>query len=172
MSPEGVLAILKEAFPDEVTETVAEGLHPHAVVKAENWHEFALFLRDDERLGFDWLRCLSGVDHIEDKLLTAVDVRCPRTAAAKVNPQSYSLPTELKKKVTASLDDWLVNGKTRRLWNRDTTLWTRSDESKWLGWLGIIEDQLAHGEYLRELASEVKADSRKILRFVMGDTKA
>ena len=72
MAPEGVLAILKEAFPAEVTETVAEGLHPHAVVKAENWHEFALFLRDDERLGFDWLRCLSGVDHIEDKLLTAV----------------------------------------------------------------------------------------------------
>ena len=68
-----------------------------------------------------------------------------------------SLPAELKKKVTASLDDWLVNGKTRRLWDGDTALWTQSDESKWLGWLGIIEHQLAHGEHLGELAGDVKA---------------
>ncbi len=74
-----------------------------------------------------------------------------------MNPQSYSLPADLKEKVTASLDDWLVNGKTRRLWDRDATLWTQSDESKWLGWLGIIEHQLAHGEHLRELAGDVKA---------------
>ncbi len=83
----------------------------------------------------------------------------PRAAAAKVNPQSYSLPAELQAKVDASLDDWLVNGKPRRLWDRDTTLWTRSDESKWLGWLRIIEHQLAHGEHLRELAGDVKAES-------------
>ena len=83
----------------------------------------------------------------------------PRAAAAKVNPQSYTLPAALQTKVDASLDDWLVNGKTRRLWDRDTTLWTRSDESKWLGWLGIIEHQLAHGEHLRELAGDVKAES-------------
>ena len=92
-----------------------------------------------------------------DKLLSAVDVRCPLAAAAKVNPQSYSLPAELKEKVDASLDDWLVNGKIRRLWDRDTTLWTRSDESKWLGWLGIVEDQLADIEHLTQLADDVKA---------------
>ena len=92
-----------------------------------------------------------------DKLLSAVDVRCPLVAAAKVNPQSYSLPAELKEKVDASLDDWLVNGKIRRLWDRDTTLWTRSDESKWLGWLGIVEDQLADIEHLTQLADDVKA---------------
>ena len=74
-----------------------------------------------------------------------------------MNPQSYSLPAELQPKVDASLDDWLVNGKIRRLWDRDATLWTRSDESKWLGWLGIIEHQLAHGEHLGELAGDVKA---------------
>ena len=83
----------------------------------------------------------------------------PSAAAAKVHPQSYSLPAQLQAKVTASLDDWLVNGKTRRLWDRDATLWTGSDESKWLGWLGIIEHQLAHGEHLRELAGDVKAAS-------------
>ena len=75
-----------------------------------------------------------------------------------MNPQSYSLPAELQTKVDASLDDWLVNGKTRRLWDRDATLWTGSDESKWLGWLGIIEHQLAHMEHLSQLAGDVKAE--------------
>ena len=93
-----------------------------------------------------------------DKLLNAVDVRCPLVTVAKVNPQSYSLPEKLQDKVKASLDDWLVNGKTRRLWDQDTSLWTRSDESKWLGWLGIIEDQLAQVEHLAKLAGEVKAE--------------
>jgi NADH-quinone oxidoreductase subunit C len=72
MAPEAILRILQETFADEVVELVPEGVHPHAVVKPERWHDIALFLRDDERLGFDWLRSISGVDHIEDKLLTAV----------------------------------------------------------------------------------------------------
>ena len=32
----------------------------------------------------------------------------------------------------------------KRLWARDASLWTNTDESKWLGWLGITEDQLAN----------------------------
>jgi NADH-quinone oxidoreductase subunit C len=72
MAPEAILKILQETYPQDVTEVVTEGVHPHAIVKPERWHEIALFLRDDERLDFDWLRCISGVDHIEDKLLTAV----------------------------------------------------------------------------------------------------
>jgi NADH-quinone oxidoreductase subunit C len=47
-------------------------MHPHAVVEASAWHDVALFLRDDPRLRFDWLRCVTGVDHLEDKLLTAI----------------------------------------------------------------------------------------------------
>jgi len=72
MAPEVILKILQEAFPDEVIELSAEGAHPHAVVKPQRWHDMARFLRDDERLGFDWLRCITGVDHIEDKWLTVV----------------------------------------------------------------------------------------------------
>ena len=34
-----------------------------------------------------------------------------------------------------------ANNKVKRLWARDASLWTNSDESKWLGWLGITEDQ-------------------------------
>ena len=72
MAPEQVFSILAERFGDVVVEVnVADG-HPCAVVQPQRWHELALFLRDDERLGFNWLRCISGVDHIEDKRLTAV----------------------------------------------------------------------------------------------------
>ena len=53
-------------------DVAADVVHPPAVVKPERWHEIALFLRDDERLRFDWLRCITGVDHIEDNLLTCV----------------------------------------------------------------------------------------------------
>ena len=72
MTPEAVFTILKEEFPDDIVELVVDGPHPHAKVNPANWHEIALFLRDDPRMGFDWLRCLSGVDHIEDKLLTVI----------------------------------------------------------------------------------------------------
>ncbi len=72
MVPEAVLEIIEKQFPDEVIELVAEGVHPHAVVRPQRWHEIALFLRDDERLRFDWLRCITGVDHIEDKVFTLV----------------------------------------------------------------------------------------------------
>ena len=72
MTPEAVFTILKQEFADGVTGIVVDGPHPHAKVDPDNWHEIALFLRDDPRMGFDWLRCLSGVDHIEDKLLTVV----------------------------------------------------------------------------------------------------
>src|SRR5580692_4082700 len=50
-----------------------------------------------------------------------------------------------------------MTGKVRRLWAHDAKLWTGSDESNWLGWLGITEDQLAHKQHLEEVAKDVKA---------------
>ena len=45
----------------------------------------------------------------------------------------------------------------RRLWARDAALWTGADEGNWLGWLGITEDELTHGQQLRDIADEVKS---------------
>jgi NADH-quinone oxidoreductase subunit C len=72
MTPEAVFTILRDAFPDDVSEVQVDGTQPYAVVNAARWADIAAFLRDDERLGFNFLRCISGVDHIEDGLLTAV----------------------------------------------------------------------------------------------------
>ncbi len=72
MSPEQIATILQERFGDAVTEVHVESMHPHVVVRADAWSEVAQFLRDDERLKFDWLRCISSVDRPEESQLAAV----------------------------------------------------------------------------------------------------
>jgi transaldolase/glucose-6-phosphate isomerase len=96
-----------------------------------------------------------------DKMLNAVDTRCRLATGVKVNRQTYTLPENLMSQVEACLADWKINGKVRRLWARDATLWTRSDESNWLGWLGITEDQLAQSQHLTAIAEEVKREGFK-----------
>jgi transaldolase/glucose-6-phosphate isomerase len=62
-----------------------------------------------------------------------------------------------------------VTGKVRRLWSRDASLWTCKDESSWLGWLNITEDQIAHAHHLEEVAAEIKsAGFKDILLLGMG----
>ena len=36
--------------------------------------------------------------------------------------------------------DWTEGGKEARLWKKDASLWTGSDEDRWLGWLDLIRD--------------------------------
>ena len=91
-----------------------------------------------------------------DKLLNAVDKRCRVLASGECNPQSYTVSAAVKAKLEATLEDWLVNGKIRRLWARDASLWSGADESQWLGWLHVTEEQLAHRHHLTDLANDVR----------------
>ncbi len=93
-----------------------------------------------------------------DKLLSAIEKKREALLGNKLNRHSYKLPDKLDAAVKASLEDWRVNGKVRRLWSQDKTLWTNDDENRWLGWLGITEDQLAHIEHLKNIAEEVKSE--------------
>jgi transaldolase / glucose-6-phosphate isomerase len=80
-----------------------------------------------------------------------------------------SLPEDLAAPVKANVADWKTGGKMQRLWKRDATLWTGEDEANWLGWLDIIEDQIAHPIQLRGLAKEVwSAGFKDILLLGMG----
>lgn len=68
-----------------------------------------------------------------------------------------SLPEPLATTVKTTIADWQSGGKMKRLWNRDASLWTGDDESQWLGWLDIVEEQQAHHEQLQNVAKEVQA---------------
>jgi transaldolase/glucose-6-phosphate isomerase len=91
-----------------------------------------------------------------DKLLSAVEKKRQALLANEIPRQTYKLPADLAAHVQASLEDWRLNGTVRRLWARDATLWTGSDEASWLGWLGITDDQVAHIEHLRDIAKDVQ----------------
>ncbi|HKW98236.1 MAG TPA: bifunctional transaldolase/phosoglucose isomerase [Bryobacteraceae bacterium] len=91
-----------------------------------------------------------------DKLLNALDTRCKVGFKPKLTGQTYKLPEKIAPRVKAAIEDWQVAGKVRRLWSRDASLWTGTDESSWLGWLAITEDQIAHAHHLESIASEIK----------------
>ncbi len=94
-----------------------------------------------------------------DTLLAAVEKNTKRTGSPKINAQTASLPADLDASVKKNLNDWRASGKVRRLWQHDATLWTNDDESKWLGWLGITDDQIANASKLKALADEVQSGS-------------
>ena len=91
-----------------------------------------------------------------DKLLNAVDKRCVSGMPTEINPQIYRLPADLTARVDDSLQEWQESGRVRRLWGRDASLWTDTDENKWLGWLGLTEDQMTKLGHLEEIADDVK----------------
>jgi transaldolase/glucose-6-phosphate isomerase len=68
-----------------------------------------------------------------------------------------SLPESLAGTVKATTAEWQSGDKMQRLWRRDATLWTGSDEANWLGWLDIVDEQIAQHDQLAKLAKEVQA---------------
>lgn len=73
-----------------------------------------------------------------------------------VNQQTCTLPEDIANAVAASLEDWRKHNKIARLWKKDASLWTRTDESNWLGWLHIVEQQLSHVEAFKRITEDVK----------------
>jgi transaldolase/glucose-6-phosphate isomerase len=73
-----------------------------------------------------------------------------------VNRQTYTLPEKLATDVNASLQDWKTNGKVKRLWQKDASLWTGTDEDKWLGWLDITEQQIEDIDKLKQVSADIK----------------
>ncbi len=69
MTAADILTLLKDRFGDAIIDAKTEGvLDPFIVVKPDKVCEIALVLRDDERLKFDSLMCLSGLDYTGGKL--------------------------------------------------------------------------------------------------------
>jgi len=92
-----------------------------------------------------------------DQLMSAVGKRSEKNVPAPVSNLTYVLPEDLAKAVKATLEDWKTHDKVKRLWARDASLWTNDDESKWLGWLGITEDQISQRGQFAKIAAEIRS---------------
>jgi transaldolase / glucose-6-phosphate isomerase len=66
------------------------------------------------------------------------------------------LPEPLARAVQATLDDWKSKNKVQRLGARDRSLWTGADEGKWLGWLGIVDQQLKNRQKFQSIAEQIR----------------
>jgi transaldolase/glucose-6-phosphate isomerase len=89
------------------------------------------------------------------KLLAALEKKRQSLAGAHLDTMTYHLDKSLTNAVHAALEEWQAKGKTRKLWAKDASLWTNEDEAKWLGWLDITYDQLAHIAPLTALSEDV-----------------
>lgn len=81
--------------------------------------------------------------------------------AADVPGFSPALPSQLQKAVQDAQKSWDAAGSTGRLWKKDASLWTGTDEGKWLGWLDIVDQQLASVSKFKALSAEVREDGFK-----------
>src|SRR5690348_10784695 len=70
-----------------------------------------------------------------DKLYGAVAHKRATVLGEAIDPQRLGLSGELGKAVEKNTEEWRASAKIRRLWQRDKTVWTGTDEDKWLGWL-------------------------------------
>ncbi len=121
-------------------------------------------LAEAERLGLD----LEGVtkhlvdDGVQlfaeaaDALLLAVAKKRATLLGSSIASLHYSLPEALDKTVDTTLDRWRSEGRVRRLWAHDASLWTGGPEAKWLGWLDIANERLAHVDELLAFQEDVK----------------
>ena len=73
-----------------------------------------------------------------------------------VNPQDERIPEPLNADVQRLRHLWVADGRMARLWSGDASLWTASDESNWLGWLTVIDAQLAEIGNLHSLQEQIR----------------
>jgi glucose-6-phosphate isomerase len=86
-----------------------------------------------------------------------------------IQPPRWQFPAPLTQAVEATLKDWQADRKMARLWQGDATLWTNDDESKWLGWLRVVEEQRQNLQPLLDIAADAaKAGFTHALLLGMG----
>jgi transaldolase/glucose-6-phosphate isomerase len=63
---------------------------------------------------------------------------------------------EMKAAFDAEMEVWRAGGRIRQLWAGDKSLWAGTDEDQWVGWLGVVEHELADSDRLLGFAAEMK----------------
>src|SRR3954463_10895055 len=91
-----------------------------------------------------------------DKLYGAVAHKRAAVIAGHIDQQTLALGAALSKAVADGTEEWRASAKTRRLWQGDKSVWTGTDENKWLGWLDSASTEKGKLAEYREFANWVK----------------
>jgi transaldolase / glucose-6-phosphate isomerase len=70
-----------------------------------------------------------------DKLYGAVAHKRAVVLGHGIDHQEFALGAGITKAVEKATEDWRASATIRRLWQHDKSVWTGTDEDKWLGWL-------------------------------------
>src|SRR5262249_2677301 len=65
MTSSEIIALLEQKFGDRIKAKKPDAIDPFVVVEAGDLPEVCRFLKTDDRLLFDLLNCISGVDYLE-----------------------------------------------------------------------------------------------------------
>src|SRR4051794_3755243 len=93
-----------------------------------------------------------------DKLYGAVAHKRAAVIAGHIDQQKLSLGASLSKAVEQNTEEWRASAKIRRLWQRDKSVWTGSDEDRWLGWLDSAATEKGKLTDYRDFAGWVKRE--------------
>ena len=94
-----------------------------------------------------------------DGLLAGVEQRRAQTLGETLDRYSASLDKQAAEAVKNTLKEWSSAGNIRRLWSKDASLWTGTDEGKWLGWLHAVDDSRGQVQEICALAASLQNDS-------------
>lgn len=104
MTPETIADILIQRFGDKITASNFDSAHPHVWVDAETWPDVARFLKGDERLRMNLLRCVSAVDMPDAGQLVAVYDLCA-ARPGKTPGSLWTMDNVFSVKIKTSRDD-------------------------------------------------------------------
>jgi transaldolase/glucose-6-phosphate isomerase len=91
-----------------------------------------------------------------DKLYGAVAHKRAAVIAGGIDQQKFALGTSISKAVEAGSEEWRASGRIRRLWQHDKSVWTGTDEDKWLGWLESVSAEKNKLKDYQDLAKWVQ----------------
>ncbi len=72
MTSEEISDILRDTFGEAITDSVMDAGRPYVVVDPAKWQDVAAFLRDDPRMRFNMLQCITSIDLLEENQLAAI----------------------------------------------------------------------------------------------------
>jgi transaldolase/glucose-6-phosphate isomerase len=96
-----------------------------------------------------------------DKLYGAVAHKRATVLGTGIDRQALALGGDLGKAVGTATEDWRASARIRRIWQHDKSIWTATDEDKWLGWLNSAAsaDIADYEDYARKVKGQNFSDA-------------